>query len=68
MAELTDALLLTCSRCERLTVGAHPRAGTQRCGRQACDENVKTEMAHGKNQKQAVAIALRKAGRSRGGK
>ena len=27
-------------------------------------ENIKTEMKHGKSQKQAVAIALSKAGRS----
>jgi hypothetical protein len=27
--------------------------------------NIKTEMAHGKSQKQAVAIALRKAGKSK---
>jgi len=31
-------------------------------------ENIKTEMRHGKPQKQAVAIALRKAGLSRLGK
>jgi hypothetical protein len=30
--------------------------------------NVKTEMHHGKSQKQAVAIALKKAGKSRKGK
>ena len=28
-------------------------------------QNIKTEMAHGKSQKQAVAIALSKAGRKR---
>ena len=28
-------------------------------------ENIKTEMAHGKGQKQAVAIALSKAGKSK---
>ena len=28
-------------------------------------ENIKTEMAHGKPQKQAVAIAMREAGKSR---
>lgn len=28
-------------------------------------ENIKTEMAHGKPQKQAVAIAMRKAGKSK---
>lgn len=28
-------------------------------------ENIKTEMAHGKPQKQAVAIALSKAGKSK---
>jgi hypothetical protein len=28
-------------------------------------ENIKTEMAHGKPQKQAVAIAMRTAGKSR---
>lgn len=27
--------------------------------------NIKTEMAHGKPQKQAVAIAMRKAGKSK---
>ena len=31
-------------------------------------KNIKTEMAHGKPQKQAVAIALRTAGKSRKGK
>ena len=30
--------------------------------------NIQTEMAHGKPQKQAVAIALSKAGRARGSK
>lgn len=28
-------------------------------------ENIRTEMAHGKPQKQAIAIALNKAGRSK---
>lgn len=28
-------------------------------------QNIKTEMKHGKNQKQAVAIAMRKAGVSK---
>lgn len=28
-------------------------------------QNIRTEMAHGKPQKQAVAIALRKAGKSK---
>jgi len=28
-------------------------------------DNIKTEMEHGKPQKQAVAIAMRKAGKSR---
>lgn len=28
-------------------------------------ENIKTEMAHGKPQKQAIAIAMREAGKSR---
>lgn len=28
-------------------------------------QNIKTEMAHGKPQKQAVAIAMREAGKSR---
>ena len=28
-------------------------------------ENIKTEMAHGKSQKQAVAIAMRKAGKKK---
>ena len=28
-------------------------------------QNIKTEMAHGKPQRQAVAIALKKAGKSR---
>ncbi len=28
-------------------------------------QNIKTEMAHGKPQKQAIAIALSKAGKSR---
>jgi len=29
-------------------------------------QNIKTEMAHGKPQKQAIAIAMSKAGKSRG--
>ena len=29
-------------------------------------KNIKTEMAHGKPQKQAVAIAMSKAGKSKG--
>ncbi len=33
--------------------------------RQAVSANIRTEMAAGKPQKQAVAIALRKAGKSR---
>ena len=28
-------------------------------------ENIKTEMSHGKPQKQAIAIAMRKAGKAR---
>lgn len=28
-------------------------------------QNIKTEMRHGKSQKQAVAIAMKKAGKSR---
>lgn len=35
-------------------------------GRKAVSSNIKTEMKAGKPQKQAVAIALNKAGRSRG--
>jgi hypothetical protein len=31
-------------------------------------QNIKTEMDHGKPQKQAVAIAMNKAGKSRKGK
>lgn len=30
--------------------------------------NIKTEMAHGKPQKQAIAIAMRSAGKSKKGK
>ena len=30
--------------------------------------NIKTEMAHGRPQKQAIAIAMSKAGKSRSGK
>jgi len=33
--------------------------------RKVISENIRTEMAHGKPQKQAVAIAMRKAGKSR---
>jgi len=33
--------------------------------RKVVSQNIKTEMRHGKPQKQAVAIALRKAGLSR---
>lgn len=33
--------------------------------RKVVSANIKTEMEHGKPQKQAVAIALRKAGKSR---
>jgi hypothetical protein len=29
-------------------------------------QNIKTEMAHGKPQKQAIAIAMSKAGKSKG--
>lgn len=36
--------------------------------RKVISANIKTEMAHGKPQKQAVAIALRKAGKSKTGK
>ena len=32
--------------------------------RAVISQNIKTEMAHGKPQKQAVAIAMRKAGKS----
>ena len=31
-------------------------------------QNIKTEMAHGKQQKQAIAIAMKKAGKGRGKK
>lgn len=33
--------------------------------RKVISQNIKTEMAHGKPRKQAVAIALRKAGKAR---
>jgi len=33
--------------------------------RKVVSQNVKTEMAHGKSQKQAVAIALRVAGKAK---
>jgi hypothetical protein len=33
--------------------------------KKAVSKNIKTEMKHGKPQKQAVAIALKKAGKSR---
>lgn len=36
--------------------------------KKAISSNIKTEMAHGKPQKQAVAIALSNAGKSRKGK
>jgi hypothetical protein len=36
--------------------------------KKAISENIKTEMAHGKPQKQAVAIALSVARRKKGGK
>jgi hypothetical protein len=32
--------------------------------RKAISDNIKTEMHHGKPQKQAIAIAMRKAGKS----
>lgn len=35
--------------------------------KKAISSNIKTEMAHGKPQKQAIAIAMRKAGKSRKG-
>lgn len=33
--------------------------------RKVVSQNIATEMAHGKSQKQAVAIAMRKAGKAR---
>jgi hypothetical protein len=33
--------------------------------RETIKENIKTEIAHGRDKKQAVAIALKKAGKSR---
>jgi hypothetical protein len=36
--------------------------------KKAISSNIKTEMAHGKPQKQAVAIAMNKAGKSKGKK
>jgi len=36
--------------------------------RKVVSDNIKTEMAHGKSQAQAVAIALSKAGKSKEGK
>lgn len=33
--------------------------------RKTISSNIKAEMAHGKPQKQAIAIAMRKAGKSR---
>ena len=35
--------------------------------RKVIGQNIKTEMAHGKPQKQAVAIAMSKAGKSKSG-
>ena len=34
-------------------------------GKKAISSNIRTEMAHGKPQKQAIAIAMRKAGKSK---
>ena len=36
--------------------------------RKAIAQNIKTEMAHGKPQKQAVAIAMHKAGKPKRGR
>lgn len=38
MAELEEASLLTCSRCERLSAGVHPRKGALHCDKQGCDQ------------------------------
>ena len=36
--------------------------------RKVISQNIKTEMEHGKPQKQAIAIAMNKAGKSKGKK
>jgi hypothetical protein len=36
--------------------------------KKAISSNIKTEMKHGKPQKQAIAIAMRKAGKKKKGK